>query len=56
MVEGRPVWGFPIVVSPGSRRTVHFHLNEPGPAAVPTVPVQPLVLPQQVSTAVEACR
>ncbi|MEN3361309.1 MAG: hypothetical protein V7637_5291 [Mycobacteriales bacterium] len=54
-VDARPVWGFPLVVPPGRWRTVVLDIREPGLAAVPVVPVQPLVRPQVVGTSLLPC-
>ncbi|HVQ95036.1 MAG TPA: DUF4012 domain-containing protein [Mycobacteriales bacterium] len=52
---GRPVWSFPLVVPPGRWRTVVLDIHEPGSAAAPVVPVQPLVRPQAVRTSLLPC-
>jgi hypothetical protein len=52
---GRPVWSFPLVVPPGRWRTVVLDIREPGSAAAPVVPVQPLVQPQTVGTSLLPC-
>jgi protein-tyrosine-phosphatase len=54
-VDGRPVWSFPLVIEPGAWRTVVLDIREPGSAAAPVVPVQPLVLPQTVYTSLLPC-
>jgi len=55
LVDGRPVWGFPLVVPPGRWRTVVLDLVEPASGAAPVVPVQPLVRPQRVVTSIAPC-
>jgi hypothetical protein len=55
LVDGRPVWGFPLVVPPGQSRTVVLDLVEPTSGAAPVVPVQPLVRPQAVLASIAPC-
>ncbi|HEY9391124.1 MAG TPA: DUF4012 domain-containing protein [Mycobacteriales bacterium] len=52
---GRPVWEFPLVVGHGTSRTVVLEITEPASNADPVIPVQPLVLPQQVRTTLVHC-
>ena len=52
---GRPVWGFPLVVPPGGRRTLVLDITEPASDAAPVIPVQPLVRDQAVRSTVAAC-
>ena len=53
--DRRPVWEFPLVVKQGTSRTVVLEITEPASNAAPVIPVQPLVLPQQVQTALVHC-
>lgn len=53
--DGRPVWGFPIEVAPGTHRTVVLEVTEPASDAPPVVPVQPLAQPQHVEISVARC-
>jgi len=55
LVDGRPVWGFPLVVRPGRWRSAVVDLVEPASSAAPVVPVQPLVRPQSVVTSMATC-
>jgi hypothetical protein len=53
--DGRPVWGFPLVVGHGTSRTVVLRIAEPASNAAPVVPVQPLVQPEKVHTSLVRC-
>jgi protein-tyrosine-phosphatase len=53
--DGRPVWGFPLVVGAGRWRAVVLDVVEPASGAAAVVPVQPLVQPQAVQTEVATC-
>jgi hypothetical protein len=51
----RPLWTFPLVVAPGTKRTLVLDISEPAAAATPVVPVQPLTRPAAVSVSSSAC-
>ncbi|HEX5493413.1 MAG TPA: DUF4012 domain-containing protein [Mycobacteriales bacterium] len=53
--DGRPVWGFPLVIGPGASRTVTLQITEPASNAAPVIPVQPLVRPERVRTSLVRC-
>lgn len=54
--DGRPVWTYPVDIGPGQQQTAVFEIIEPASGAAPVIPVQPLVRPQSVRTAMAPCR